>query len=229
MNATRNEFQSLAEDQVLIPFTDMPTISAPWRCSDGTALVDELSGNADTIDTADDGWERIQRAKVRTRTPVGVIIKAIRDGQIRVGHTPETTGYSGLCVCKVEIDNLVQAVQEARGLKELAIAAFGRQVGMRDQARIQNLVDAGHITAIKRRNPFTGRMQLHIKSEDITAFHDRFFTLSTVSTAYGVHQRTLLARLKAAGIKPFAPNGLDFGYLYLRQDIEAFLGECRIL
>ncbi|TNC68063.1 hypothetical protein FHG71_15220 [Rubellimicrobium roseum] len=53
------------------------------------------------------------------------------------------------------------------------------------------------------------------------AFHRRFLTHATISTRFGEHRNTILARLKVAGVAPFRPGRQDYGAIYLRQDVEA--------
>lgn len=60
--------------------------------------------------------------------------------------------------------------------------------------------------------------------DDVEAFHARFLTLPTMAVEFGEHRRTLLARIRAAGIKPFGPDDQDYGHLYLRESVEPVLG-----
>ena len=65
--------------------------------------------------------------------------------------------------------------------------------------------------------------------KDIVEFHARFVTASTMEREFGLHRRTLFAKLKAAHVKAFAPNTQDFGALYLREDVEAVIKPARII
>ena len=40
---------------------------------------------------------------------------------------------------------------------------------------------------------------------------------------YGQHRKILLGKLRAAGVKTFAPNGEDHGPVYLRNEVEEIL------
>ena len=46
-------------------------------------------------------------------------------------------------------------------------------------------------------------------------------TSPTMEAEFGQHRRKLLTEVLAAGVNPFAPNGEDYGYVFLRLDVEA--------
>ena len=58
---------------------------------------------------------------------------------------------------------------------------------------------------------------------NIVAFRNRFMTLATMAKEFGGHRHTYLAALRAANVAPFAPDGNDYGHLYLRKDVELVL------
>jgi hypothetical protein len=88
---------------------------------------------------------------------------------------------------------------------------------------------AGHITGTRMLHPKIGGMRIYISKENIAKFHAHFLTTSTMEREFGLHKRTLLAKLKAAHVKAFAPNAQDFGALYLREDVEAVIKPARIV
>ena len=45
-----------------------------------------------------------------------------------------------------------------------------------------------------------------------------------MAVEFGEHRRTLLARIRAAGIEPFGPDNQDYGHLYLRESVGPILG-----
>lgn len=53
----------------------------------------------------------------------------------------------------------------------------------------------------------------------IESFHEKFVTLSTIGQETGLQRNTILARLRAAKVEKFAPEGQEFGAIYLRQDV----------
>ena len=60
-----------------------------------------------------------------------------------------------------------------------------------------------------------------VSTSDAAEFHKRFLTAATMENEFGIHRRTLLAKLRAARVDFFAPNGKDVGQVYLREDVEA--------
>jgi hypothetical protein len=62
-----------------------------------------------------------------------------------------------------------------------------------------------------------------MKPQDMAAFHLRFLTLTTLSAETGQHRNTLKGLLAARRISPFAPDGQDFGAVYLRADVAAIM------
>ena len=120
-------------------------------------------------------------------------------------------------------DFMIKATPRVKGLDDLTVAAFGRQIGMRDHGRFPALVTSGHTSATRKQNPITGLTQLYMTEADIAVFHERYFTLPTMAREYGIDRRALLTRLKSSEIRPFKPNDQDYGHLYLRKDVDAFL------
>ncbi|MCE6950130.1 hypothetical protein LAZ29_04250, partial [Cereibacter sphaeroides] len=100
-------------------------------------------------------------------------------------------------------------------------AAFGRSVGMRKGGRFLALVAAGHTPATRVKHPKLGTEILVVSEADVAAFHRRFATTTTLAAEWGEHRNTVIARLEAAGVSRFSPDGADYGALYLREDMEA--------
>ncbi|MHA3980094.1 TniQ family protein [Halovulum sp. GXIMD14794] len=223
MGATRTQLDSLVEDGVLVPRIDMKTLKSPWLLTDGTNLVAELQGSAVKQEGPDSAWETIQNAQKRSGVRVGTIISAIRSGDLRVAKCAAPAGYGGLLVPKAEIDKMVVSTAALPGDAAMSAAVFGRKIGMRNNNRFSRLVEAGHTPGRWMRHPKTNVRSLYLSETDIAAFHARFFTLPTMAAEFGEHRQTLLAKLRAAGIKPYAPDGEDYGFLYLRKDVESVL------
>ena len=114
---------------------------------------------------------------------------------------------------------LIQNTPTTDGL--IAAASFGRSIGLRDAGRFLALVAAGHTLARRETHPRTGVERFYLSADDIAAFHRRFVTLTTLAAEHGSHRNTVAARLKAAGVHPFAPGGEDFGQIWLREEAEA--------
>jgi len=89
IGATQHQLASLAEDEVLRPRIDIPTIKAPWQAADGMALIAELQELARSIQRNDRRWETIQKARRRSDLSVGTLIAAVRAGQLQVPTSPQ--------------------------------------------------------------------------------------------------------------------------------------------
>ena len=62
-----------------------------------------------------------------------------------------------------------------------------------------------------------------VSPEDIAAFHRRFLTLRTMATEVGTGRDPVIARLDAAGVRRFAPGGVEHGPIWLRVEVETAL------
>jgi hypothetical protein len=98
-------------------------------------------------------------------------------------------------------------------------AAFGRSIGLRDNGSFAALIEAGYVSAKARVHPGTKRMQYWMDEADIAAFTARFATPTMLIAETGLHRNTLYKLLDAARVEPFAPNGKDFGAVFLRSDL----------
>jgi hypothetical protein len=221
IGATEVEFESLVEARLLIPRTAIPTIKSPWRKSDGIDLVAELQALAQPVDATDTAWEKIQLGHHRKRVDVGTLIAAIRARQIALGQRMGGTGYSSLVVLKTEVNSIALArqIKSDRGL--LPAAALGRQVGVRDGSKFLNFLSAGHSPTTSAAHPATGAPFLYVSADDIAAFHAKYVTATTLVAETGEHRNSVRSKLKGAKIPPFAPNGEDFGNIYLREEAKA--------
>jgi hypothetical protein len=214
LGATKSELTALVDDGVLVPRIRAAAVKSPWRLSDGLALRDELLAKVTAqVDANDLAWEGILNARRRIGVRVGQIIAAILSGQLPVGHRRDLEGFRGLLVLKNSIDQM-KAHAPSRQLTPAA--AFGCTVGLRDNGSFVALLVAGHTPATRMKHPKTGVEMFFMTEEDISAFHQRFMTLTTMASEFGESALTVLSRIKAADIRPFAPNGESYGHLYLR-------------
>lgn len=101
--------------------------------------------------------------------------------------------------------------------------AFGISVGIKDKGRFRALIEAGQTPATRLRHPKTGIESIYMTEADIAAFHRRFVTIPTLVAETGRPIPELRAELKRAGVAVFAPDGQDFGRLFLRATAEAAL------
>lgn len=221
MGATLQQLKSLEAAGLLTPRINISTIKSPWCLADGLALVGELSALAVTVASSDKQWEAIQLAKSRSKISVGAIIAAVREGKIQLGRYSNVTGYAGFCVMKSQIDELRPFIKKRPTDDHVTAAVFGRSVGMREKGWFEALATAGHTPLTRLSHPDRGEERIYVSMMDAAEFHKRFLTAATMEKEFGVDRRTLLAKLRAAGVGVFTPGGQDVGQVYLREDVEA--------
>ncbi|MFK7874321.1 MAG: hypothetical protein AB8B71_00870 [Paracoccaceae bacterium] len=107
----------------------------------------------------------------------------------------------------------------------MSIEVFGKAVGANQLPALRRLVVNGHTPATSLRNPKTNAVQHYFSPEDTIAFHANFFTLRTLSKFSGMSWQRSGAFLKSADILPFSPDGVDYGNIFLRSDVEAALSQ----
>ncbi|WP_458791910.1 hypothetical protein [Yoonia sp. MH D7] len=152
------------------------------------------------------------------------MIQAVREKQISVGQRLEVSGFHGIVVHNSQVDLLVSSrskpnnPNEMLPFGEISAAEFGCAVGLRDHGSFIALVKAGQTPALQRTHPRTKRVQYRLRAEDISSFHRRFVTLTTLIEETGYHRNTLKSLLAAAHVNRFSPDGQDFGPVYLRKE-----------
>ncbi|WP_235842624.1 hypothetical protein [Cereibacter sphaeroides] len=104
-----------------------------------------------------------------------------------------------------------------------SIEIFAKTVGLLPPSRLKRLIKAGAVPATRLQNPKTRAYQLYITAEGAAAFHRRYVTPRSLAQEFGRSWQSLTAELRAKGIRPFSPQGEDFGPLYLRADVVAAL------
>jgi hypothetical protein len=222
MGANQNEFEALVADGVLAPRAH--GVQAAWRLRDGLDLVAEVQARATRLVAGATGWESTQVARARSGLGLEEILGAIRDGRLQVGQQAGSDGWRSFRVRKAEIDRMARprGAPTERGM--IPAGAVARDVGLRDGGHFLALLAAGHSPAQRMKHPRTGVERLYMSPEDIAAFHRRFLTLRTMATEFGTARRgAVFTRLHAAGVRRFAPGGVDHGPIWLRAEVEAAL------
>jgi hypothetical protein len=97
------------------------------------------------------------------------------------------------------------------------IAAI-REARIRQGSGKASQIEAGHVPARQAQNSNARRLQYWLGAEDIESFHQRIVTLTTLSEESGLHRNTIRGLLVASRVSLFAPDGEDFGPVYLRKD-----------
>ncbi|MBL3552571.1 hypothetical protein [Rhodovulum sulfidophilum] len=99
----------------------------------------------------------------------------------------------------------------------MAAAAFARSIGLRDYSAFTALIERGHIAASHVKSPRTARLQWLMSEAEIADFRKRFVMPTMITQETGRHRNTIFAVFSAAGVKPFQPEGLEAGPIYLRE------------
>lgn len=224
MGATRHELMALEEENLLPLRTRVAKVRNSWRISDGETLVADLLKGAIAVAEDDTDWETLLLTRKQTEVSLTDQFGAIREGRLTVGQRSGVPGFHGIVVAKSDLEDLISFHQKAASSVEQALpgamsaAEFGRSVGLRDNGCFVALIEAGHTSAVHCLNPKTGRPQCRLGAEDISSFHQRFVTLPTLSEETGYHRNTLKTLLEASWVARFAPDGQDFGRVYLREE-----------
>lgn len=227
MGATRNELDALAADGVLLPATAVPTVRRRWRREDGLTLVTELMALVQAGPILQDEWETLQMASARSGLRVGAIIGAIRKGMLRLRVQMGVEGYHGLAVQKEEIDLLALQGSPADAQGLTPATEFSRTISRRGRDRFIALLEAGHSPSVRMTAPKDEACVFYLRASDIQAFRERFVTLPMLIERFGEHRNTILARLRKARLRPFAPEGVSYGHIYLRKEVELGL-RCKV-
>jgi hypothetical protein len=217
---TRSQFNLLVADDILVPAIASSGTKNIWSPRRGQAFLDGLLQGAEQLRQAQHGWEHISKSAQRLKLRPKAIIDAIKDGRInRVGNHSDFDGYASIYVYHDE----VTSVLNGDAAPAMSIEVFGKAVGANQLPGLRRLVVNGHTSATSLRNPKTHAVQHYFSAEDTIAFHARFFTLRTLSKFSGMSWQRSGAFLKDVGILPFSPDGVDYGNLFLRSEVEAAL------
>ncbi|MBT53489.1 MAG: hypothetical protein CMF72_08840 [Mameliella sp.] len=152
-------------------------------------------------------------------------IQYVRAHDISLGKCEGVFGYHGFVVKRSEINlfnvrNAKSTTTATNLIGQMSAAEFGRSVGLRGKGGFLAFVAAGHTPATESPHPKTRRLQMRMTEQDIEAFHKRFITPTVIEAETGLHRHTILAHLRAKQIERFAPDGQDYGPIYLREAIE---------
>ena len=215
LGATRTELEALVAENILIPLASSPEIRKRWRREDGVKLMEEITRGATPVAADDPAWVDLLHVRMRSGISLRGLIKLIGAGHFRVGLREGKPWFRNVVLQKTEIDLLGRA-QDDQPIGEMSASEFGRAVGLRYNGDFIALIEAGHTPATRSRHPVTRQDQWRMTNEDIAAFHRRFVTIATLRQETGRSSNALRMQLKKEKIERFAPDGGDFGSLWLR-------------
>lgn len=216
----RSQFNLLVHDGILKPNLEDADTKNIWSPQDGQAFVDRLLIGARVIQQAQHGWETIAKSATRLKLRPADIIRAIWDGRVQnVARNINFTGYASVHVFREEIAQVLAPEQPSA----LSLEKFAKIVGINNPVHLNRLVNNGHVPTTNMRNPKTKAMQRYITSQDAAVFHKKFVTLRSLSKSQGSSWQSISSKLRTAGIRPFSPDGTEYGNVFLKNEAEAAL------
>ena len=228
---TRGELRALKEAGLLLPRTNDPKVKSPWSVPDGLAFVEGLRSIATETPGSEVPWERLLDSALRKKLSLRLFIEAVQDGRLKAGLLPNVSGFHGIVVRSTEVNLVVAEHQRqmppppAHADGARSAAEFGRASGLRDDGSFTRLIMQGHTPGLKAVNSRTHRAQYFVRQSDIEAFNARFISLAALCHETGMRHPAILSKLNRAGIGRFAPNGEDYGPLFLRSEVATVFPE----
>lgn len=222
LGVSSSQFQILVDQNVLHPAVPQTVSKLQWDIADADALLEALNRDAVDISPDDPDWLPLGIAAGRARVSPKDAIDAVRDGLIQVGRRRDLGGYAAIYARQNDMEHLREEKPDL-----VTLSAFGREVGLHQNGAMTALFDAGYMPATLLFNPTTRRNGLYVSAADIAAFHAKFTSLKLLSSITKMESRMLSRRLRDAGISRFAPDGQDFGPVYVLEDIRDFLGQIK--
>jgi hypothetical protein len=223
LGATVSQFNALVDDGVIAPYVSDDTIQARWSPSRIESLLKEISLKAAKQLGSGMDWENLFQARLRSGIALNDLIDAIRANEIDVVRTDREQGIGSFLVRLDQVDRMGIGSQQMRFETDLNLTEMVLAIGLRSTIKFRSFLDAGHSPATRRRHPTNGKEQLYLSAADVAAFHDRFMTIATIVERLGLDRSEVRKRIRARSIARFAPDGAEYGKIYLRRDVQ-FLG-----
>lgn len=212
----------LVEDGIVQPSLQNATTKHIWDPRNGRDLVDRLLVGGETTQQAQHGWETIGKATQRLQLRPGEIIKAIWDGRIQlVARNVQFEGYAAIHVYHDEVAQVLAKEQPSA----MSLEMFAKTVGIANPVYLYRLVQHGYVSTSEMRNPRTKILQRYIATKDASTFHAQFITLRILARTKGQTWQSLARQLRNAGVSTFSIDGIDFGPVYLKAEVEAALAD----
>jgi len=220
IGASRSQFDLLVPDDIFLPALVGSNTKAVWNPRDGCDFLDNLFMGTIQLREAPHGWTNIPKSAQRLKIGPGVIINAIRQGKItNVGNHLRFKGYGAIYVDHRDVIAALGNQPPPAQNVEL----FSKSVGVSQPSRMRRLITNGHVLATKLQNPRTKADQFYFTSKDVDAFHAAFQKPRTIAISYARSWQSVGGELKSKNVKPFSPDGEDYGNIYQRRDVEAAL------
>ncbi|MCF2906180.1 TniQ family protein [Octadecabacter sp. CECT 8868] len=215
LGTSTEQFETLAGQGVFVPVCPLSISKFQWDVEDVEKLFASLTIGATSLMVEDENWQPLGAAARRARIDVSEAIDAIRNRKLEVRVLEGERSYSAIRVRQDDMNELCPGRPAHPTLSE-----FGEMVGLQKNGMMNALFEGGHISAERLLNPATRRFGLYMNKEDQAKFHARFTTLKLLSLGTGLESRELVERIRSAGVRQFRQGGMEFGKVYLLQDIQ---------
>jgi hypothetical protein len=219
LNISRYQFDLLRQDGYFPPQLGSADHKPLWNIRGARYFIDKLLTGAEPVYVPMHAWSNLRNATHSLKVRPSVIIRLIEDGKLlRIGKHMGRDGYEAILVTIDEVERLLQR-PEAPGV---SIDIFARQCGLKD-ACAGRLVRRGHVPSTEGRNSKTKVPQRFMTPADIDAFNAKFITLRGLAAELGMTWQALRHELAQRGIKPFSPDGADYGAVFERNAVGGLL------
>ncbi|UOA30521.1 hypothetical protein DSM110093_00270 [Sulfitobacter sp. DSM 110093] len=224
LGVSSNQFENLVSQKILKPAVPQSVSKLQWDTADADALLGKLTKNAPTVEVDDADWLPLGVAASRARIGIKDAIDLARDGLVETRRHRELVGFASVYARRSDMEKLRDERPE-----HTTLGKFARDVGLSRNSSMTDLYNAGHVPAIELFNPTTRRKGLYVTNAHIAAFHAKFTTLKLLSMREKTDGRVMARKLQDAGVTRFAPEGQDFGPVYLLDDFGDTLGQMGLL
>ncbi|WP_167767251.1 TniQ family protein [Jannaschia formosa] len=178
---SKERFESLVRARLLAPVLPLEVSKHCWDPRDADRMMDALLHHALEIDQSAPEWIHPNAGAKRLRVGIGVVIRALMAGTLRVGVFQGVRAYSALRVREDDLDVLRPNTPDAPTVSEYAAA-----VGLRREGGLNALIADGHVSTTTIFNPRTRREGRYMTEADIAAFRARFTTVTILSREHGL-------------------------------------------
>ncbi len=219
LNISRSQFELLRSDGWFPPDLQGPDHKPLWNLIEARRRLEMLMNGALPVSGTGQFWETVSKAAQRLKTRPAAILNLIETKSIsRIGKLGDTPGYAGIVVDITEL-RLHFEPDEMPGIN---IEAFAKTVGLRP-IQAGRLVRNNFTASTKTVNPVTKLQQQVLSPEDIANFHNTYITLKGLSVELQRSWQSLIPDIEGHGIKAFSPDGVDYGPLFLRDEITTLI------
>lgn len=181
-------------------------------------LMSKLFRDATPVSTPGLGQVSIQQARHAARCSIRDVLSIVLDGSLRWKGRLPGDDFGSLLVDRNDVVRIVRdRLPPAEGLtREEALKAIS---GV-SATGLDYLIGAKLLDTFDGHHPQAQRTMTMLATDSVTRFKAQYVTLRELSEEYGLHYKTVKARLKRAGVDPaLDPSDANF-YAFDRAEVE---------